>query len=181
MDTTCYECGAKMKAKVIERYHYKESGLDNVYLRNILSFTCPDCKDTVVDIPAPVQLHIVLSLAIASKEGMLTGPEIRFLRKEVGMPSKSLAEKMGVDPVTLSRWENDSGDANKPKSSDRLVRMTFRVMMCERLDTLISYLERIISRAEVVSSTNKTINIDTEQMKFVTFPEQANPCAEVCK
>lgn len=181
MNTKCHECGATMKEKMIGKYHYKESGLDNVYLHGILSHTCLHCKETFVEIPDPVQLHIVLSLALASKTGMLIGSEIRFLRKEIGMPSKSFAQMMGVDPVTLSRWENDDGAANKPKSSDRLVRMTFKVMMCERLKAMISSYEKAIKRAQIVSFHKNTVDIRAEQMKFVTFPDQLYSYAEAGK
>lgn len=163
----CHACGGSMKEKG-ERYHYTECGLDNVYLENISVYTCNKCSDEFVEIPQPVQLHIMLAIVISQKPAPLNGQEIRFLRKEVGMTGKAYAEMLGVNPVTLSKWENNN--LNRESSSDRAIRMAFKLMMSEKLRTLITCLEAQIKKSEVVSIHNKTMDVDTDAMKYVEIP-----------
>lgn len=169
MNTKCFECGKVMKEKSI-RHHYVECGLPNVYLDGVSEFTCPECNTSFVDIPGPEQLHIVLAMAIANSPEKLTGPEIKFLRKEVCMTGKSFAQFIGVDPVTLSRWENDKGDANKEDSNDHLIRMAFKIMMGNRLQTYIAWIESMIEKASVISFNRKRVDVNTDFMRFVSLP-----------
>jgi putative zinc finger/helix-turn-helix YgiT family protein len=170
MPTKCYECGKLMKEKTIT-YHYAESGLPNIYLEGVTNFECGTCGVSYVDIPEPVQLHIVLAIAISNKPIRLTGPEIRFLRKEVGMSGKAFSEFIGVDPVTLSRWENDRGDANKEESNDRLIRIAFKVMMCERLKTYIQWVEFQIKKTEIIDFKRNRLDIHADAMKYITLTQ----------
>lgn len=172
MSTKCYECGTVMKEKKIT-HHYKESGLDNVYLEGVSEFVCPECKARFVDMPRPVQLHIVLAIALSFRKSMLTGPEIRFMRKEVGMTGKAFAEFIGVNSVTLSRWENAPDDANKEESNDRLIRFAFKVMMYERLRAMLSWMEAQIQQSKVVSFHNERVDVDADAMKYVSIPESS--------
>lgn len=169
MNTKCYECGKVMQKKVIT-HRYRESGLPDVYLEGVYEFSCKECGTNFVDIPEPVQLHIVLAIAISKSPEKLTGPEIRFLRKEVGMTGKAFAEFIGVDPVTLSRWENDKGDANKEASNDRLIRIAFRVMMYEKLKTMLSWLESQMERSKVITFRHSRLDIHAEAMKSFIIP-----------
>ena len=175
MSIKCYECGKSMKETNIN-YHYTESGLDNVYLEGVTEFSCSGCDNSYVDIPEPINLHIMLSIALSLQDGMLTGPAIRFLRKEIGMSGKAFAEFIKVSPVTLSRWENDPADANKSESNDRLIRFAFQAMMCERLKMMLSWVEDQIQRNEVVTFRNKRVNIHTEAMKHLTMPNTECRC-----
>lgn len=165
--TKCYECGKSMTEKIID-YHYTESGLLNVYLKGVTEFTCKSCGESFVDIPEPVQLHIILAIVISNSPDKLTGLEIRFLRKEVEMTGKAFAKFIGVDPVTLSRWENDK--ANRGESHDRLIRLAFKVMICEKLKAIVQCVERSITKSEVVHIRKHRLDIDTDAMKYVFIP-----------
>jgi putative zinc finger/helix-turn-helix YgiT family protein len=179
MNTKCYECGKLMKEKTVT-HHYTECGLQNVYLEGVLEFTCEHCGNSFVDIPEPTELHIVLSTALSNRPERLIGPEIRFLRKEVGMTQKSFASFIGVDPVTLSRWEKDKGDANKEESNDRLIRLAFKVMMCERLQTLVNCIEDQMKKAQIFNFKKHRLDIHAEAMKYMSFPKSLeSPCS--CK
>ncbi len=117
----CPNCNNEMSCKLGE-YHYLESGLENVYLLGVELWSCP-CGEEAVGIPNVPGLHEVIAHEIVHKKSFLSGPEIRFLRKAMGMAAKVFAELLGVDPATVSRWENEKqspGGAN-----DRLVRMIY--------------------------------------------------------
>jgi len=103
-------------------YHYKESGLDNVYLEGVDVCKC-SCGEVIVSIPAMPQLHSVISLAIIEKKSLLIGQEIRFLRKNMGLTATRLSKFIGVDNATISRWENGSQTITKPH--DHLIRLVY--------------------------------------------------------
>lgn len=167
----CTECKAEMKALEARPYPYEESGLDNVVLFGVTEYRCPQCGNEMARIPHPLQLHILLAVAISLKEGHLTGAEIRFLRREVGMNGKAFAEAVGVTPVSLSRWENDK--EKQSESHDRLMRYVFRFVMQERLQTTINFLEDALKQAQVVSFENKKVHVHADQMRFITLPHAA--------
>lgn len=165
----CHNCGKTMKKEIVT-YRYVESGLDNVYLEGVAQYTCAECDEKVTMVPRPLDLHIVMAIDISDKPTPLTGPEIRFLRKEIGMTGKKFAEFIGVSPVTLSRWENAKDNANREASSERLIRLAFKIMMCEKLRSTASFLEELIRNARVSKFKKENYFINTEQLQYITFP-----------
>jgi putative zinc finger/helix-turn-helix YgiT family protein len=119
----CPNCGSKNIEKRTEDYLYKESGLDNLILGGITVYKCEDCNEIMPEIPRIEDLHKVIALRIIGTNEPLTGKEIRFLRKDMGLSSVELAKQFGVSKVTVSRWENDAekiGPAN-----DKLIRLRY--------------------------------------------------------
>lgn len=103
-------------------YHYTESGLDYVYLEGIDVCKC-SCGEVIVSIPTMPQLHSVIGLSIIKKKSLLSGQEIRFLRKNMGLTATKLSEIIGIDNATISRWEN--GNQVIKKSNDRFIRLVY--------------------------------------------------------
>ncbi|MFP4381979.1 MAG: type II TA system antitoxin MqsA family protein, partial [Candidatus Sumerlaeia bacterium] len=89
-----------------EEYHYTESGLDNIYLENIEVSRCSACHEEIVSIPAMPELNSLIGLILIKKKSPLNGKEIRYLRKNIGLKANEVAELMGVDTSTFSRWES---------------------------------------------------------------------------
>jgi putative zinc finger/helix-turn-helix YgiT family protein len=108
------------------KHHYTESGLQNVWLIGVDIFEC-DCGENFAFIPCVQELHKLIAEILLRKEGQLSGREIRFLRKHMGMKSKDFANEIGVKPVTVSRWEN--GDSPPSESIDRLIRLLYAARM----------------------------------------------------
>ena len=167
----CVECGTKMRELEKRPYHYVESGLDNIYLYGIVEYECPNCKNEMVRIPRPFQLHIILAIAISQKDDCLNGSEIRFLRKEIGVNAKTFAKAIGVTPQSLSRWENEK--ERQSESHDRLIRYAFRFMMQERLQTMITFIEDVLKQARVISFKNNRVDVQADQLKFISIPHAA--------
>ncbi len=117
----CPVCKAEMICRQGE-HHYKESGLDNVYLVGVDIFEC-SCGERVVNIPAVTELHNKLATDIIKKKSILNGKEIRFLRKNMGLTAVKLAGYLGVDNATISRWEK--GKQPIRGANDRLLRLIF--------------------------------------------------------
>jgi putative zinc finger/helix-turn-helix YgiT family protein len=103
---TCWKCGHDIKLIKSEPYHYTESGLDNVFLYGIVQSRCPSCREEPVSILNIKGLHRAIARHIVCKQEMLTGKEVRFLRKELKLKSKEMAEALSMQPATYSRWEN---------------------------------------------------------------------------
>ncbi len=124
----CRSCKENMK-KTRQRYHYVESGLDNVYLKEIDVFVCDSCDKKVPSIPSIKELHRAIAVAIVIYPFSLTGPMVRFLRKQMRLKSKDFAQLLGVSPQTVSSWERQQTKIKKP--NDRLIRVTCILKLCE--------------------------------------------------
>ena len=77
-----------------EPYHYVESGLDGVVLLNGVSETATD-YGPMVHIENINGLHRAIGLHIVEKEEPMSGPEFRFLRKQMGLSQADLAKDLG--------------------------------------------------------------------------------------
>jgi DNA-binding transcriptional regulator YiaG len=101
-------------------YHYTESGLKNIWLKNgyVVKNTPYGEAVSIQDVEG---LHKLIGTIIARRP-KLTGPELRFLRKEMGMSQKGLADFVGTSEQTVSLWERRG---TVPKSSDRLIKLAY--------------------------------------------------------
>ena len=101
-------------------YHYIESGLKNIWLTN--GFTVKKTPyGEAVSIQDVEGLHRLIGSIIA-KRPKLTGPELRFLRKELGLSQKGLADFVGTSEQTVSLWERRGA---VPKAADRLIKLAY--------------------------------------------------------
>lgn len=101
-------------------YRYTESGLTNVWLAN--GYTIRKTKHGVgVSIHDMEGLHRALARALSNKP-RLTGTEVRFLRKEMGLSQRGLGELLGVTDQAVSLWERKG---QLPKTADRLLRLIY--------------------------------------------------------
>jgi len=101
-------------------YHYTESGLTNVWLAN--GFTIRKTKyGEGVSIHDVDGLHRSVAQALANKP-RLTGAEVRFLRKEMGLSQRGLGELVGVTDQAVALWERKG---RLPKTADRLLRLIY--------------------------------------------------------
>ena len=85
-------------------YHYLECGLRNIYLSNgYHEIDTPYGKATSVeDVEG---LHHVIATTLVYEKPHLTGPEFRFLRKELGLSQKSFAQLIGKTEQAVALWE----------------------------------------------------------------------------
>jgi putative zinc finger/helix-turn-helix YgiT family protein len=115
----CSDCGSEAK---VERgtYRFRESGLDNVVLKGIEIIKCPSCGNEDPVIPNLDGLLRVLAVAIITSKQPLTGAEVRYLRKYLGMRGEQFARILHTDKSTLSKWE--TGAVNIGSKSDLLIR-----------------------------------------------------------
>jgi putative zinc finger/helix-turn-helix YgiT family protein len=118
----CSNCKVEMK-KIKTNYRYTECGLKNVVLRGIPAYKCPKCKEINPIIPRIKEIHKIIGEDLINKNSLLMGNEVTFLRKEMGIRAKDLAQILGVTKVTVSRWENEREQISP--ACDRLIRLLY--------------------------------------------------------
>ncbi|MDP5110863.1 MAG: helix-turn-helix domain-containing protein, partial [Burkholderiaceae bacterium] len=133
-------------------YHYTECGLQNVWLTNGYD-VCEVDGEKAVSISDVDELHELIGRSVAAKSN-LNATEIRFLRKEIGLSQKRLADLLGSTEQTVSLWERRG---RMPKGYDRLVRLL--------------YLEKIDGNVKVQEIINRLIELDFRQSEKLVFSD----------
>jgi putative transcriptional regulator len=152
----CQTCQSKEIAIKKGHHHFLETGLDNVHLINADVLTCNDCGEEIVAIPRSIELMRSIGEGILLKPTSLTGAEIRFLRKNLMLKINVFAQLLGVDRVTVSRWENEH---EKPsRSADRLMRLTYAVE-ANIAETTIEELRKNLGKEEIDSKVDYFVHI----------------------
>lgn len=134
----CPVCGSKTTRKRA-RYHYTESGLDNVFLETDVH-KCK-CGEVIPDIPNIYGLHDLIAKDLVRKDSPLSGKEIKFLRKQMHLKANELAQILSVHKVTLSRWE--SGAEKIGIGNDKLIRFLYTQMLQEKCNTIFKIVDGI--------------------------------------
>jgi putative zinc finger/helix-turn-helix YgiT family protein len=124
----CAECGEPQHEER-RTVDYPESGLTNVQLANVPVWVCANGHDEL-EIPAVTQLHELLAHLIIRKPASLTGGEIRFLRRRIGIQAKEFAERIGLTPVALSRFE--TGKFRVSRRTDLLIKLSVAALIAAR-------------------------------------------------
>jgi putative zinc finger/helix-turn-helix YgiT family protein len=156
----CSNCDAAA-SKVRTNYPFKESGLSNVTLKGVETIQCGRCGNADPIIPRANEVMKQLVLAVVEKPHALTGQEIRFLRKHLGMNGSTFASHLGVDRSVLSRWEN--GHDKTGPQSDRLIRT-----LATSLGGFKNQVEQVVRKFSMIDNDPKTlmIEIDVEELSF---------------
>jgi len=107
-DHDCTTMLVEMKATPEVPYRFVDAGLPNVELVGIRYFVCKVCKRIVkAEIPAVKDLLDALGRAVVTKVSPLTGDQLRFLRKRLGIRQADFASVLKVSAEQLSRLENE--------------------------------------------------------------------------
>lgn len=138
-------------------YHYRESGLRNVWLRNgyLEHQTSYGNGISIHDVRG---LHQAIGRALIAKNGPLTGAEFRFLRGEMELSQAKLANLLGNDAQSIAIWEKRG---RAPKWADRFIRALYR-----------EHSEGNAKILEIVERLADT-NIDEGEPEKLTFEEAA--------
>ena len=100
----CPACRRPLERSLRDACRYTETGLGNVYLRNVEVMQC-DCGESVLLRSQPTLLRIIAK-CFAFKPARIRGHELRFVRQVLGAKAKDFADALSVEPETLSRAEN---------------------------------------------------------------------------
>lgn len=156
----CPNCGETLATRAqAKSYHYTESGLKNVFLLGMLSLHCSACEREFPEIENVPGLHAKIAEFLLRKPYILSGPEFRFLRKEMRKKAKDIALVLGVTPTTVSRWE--TGEENLGVANDRLIRSLYEMWLIEQGKVIdpATILSRVSSQFPTIKAKKKSIPI----------------------
>lgn len=104
-------------------FEYKDCGLKGVWLASGYRFEEVDGVGSCLEIDDIDGLHRAIAHHLVHYRKRLSGPEIRFLRVEMGMAQKRLADALGVDEQTVSLWER--GKRRPTVAAERMLRLLY--------------------------------------------------------
>jgi len=109
MARRCAKCGRlELKSREPNVYHYRLSGLDNVYLTGgVTEYICPKCGAKSTSIKNVTGLHKAIAGSIATAKRRLGGKELRFLREEMGFSAEELAKVVEYSEEHIRKIESD--------------------------------------------------------------------------
>lgn len=107
-----------MNTKLLPSYDMGSTfGLPSVVVQGAPAYVCPECGDVLLLGPVIDALRNLLRHQMLVQNFALGGSEIRFLRKSVAMTQQRMGALLGVDRVTIARWESqDAQPVGIPES-----------------------------------------------------------------
>ncbi|MGA2989289.1 MAG: helix-turn-helix domain-containing protein [Candidatus Korobacteraceae bacterium] len=118
MQNVC-QCGGQVTAFRGD-YLFLESGLDNVTLRGVKLLRCRKCGSLTPVLTKINELMRVIASAVVLKPSALTGKEIRYLRKYIGLTGEQFGKKLGLTKEHVSRLETEKHSVGE--QTERLIR-----------------------------------------------------------
>jgi putative zinc finger/helix-turn-helix YgiT family protein len=168
----CSNCGEQVSSER-RNYRYAESGLSNVVLQGIEVIHCDKCGNSDVVIPRMANLHRVIARAlVASNPARLTGEQLRFLRKHLGLSGDQLGTYLHTDRTKISKWE--TGEDPIGSSTDRLVRLLAAALDPELRAGITAVAEHLpLISDESGSRWELHVHIPTLETSFVSVSKAA--------
>lgn len=133
-------------------YRYTESGLDNVFLKNGYEIKESPYGE-LVSIHNMDGLHKAIAESIVQYSPTpMNGKEFRFLRIELDLSQRVLADILGRKEQTVSLWER--GERKVPKDCDLLLRAMYQEKVngsaqIKALFDQLSKIDREVARLEL--------------------------------
>lgn len=124
-------------------YHYTESGLSNVYLKNGFTVEKIDGEE-YTSIDDMNGLHRAIAQAVVDSNKPLTHEEFKFLRIELNVSQKTLGTRFGVDEQTIARYEK--GQTKIPRTTDAALRTLY--MESQEKNNPVSYFLDLLADTE---------------------------------
>lgn len=110
--------GEKDKAPL----HYTDCGLDNVYLLNGYEIEATPYGDGL-SIKNLDELHLAIGCDLSNQKKVLSGKELRFLRKQMNLTQSELGKFLSLSSQQVARWEKGESAISGPAAL--LVRALF--------------------------------------------------------
>jgi len=103
-------------------FRYTGCGLDDVWL--ISGYDVEEIDgEKAITIRNLDGLHKVIGQALVLRKKILSGSEIRFLRRQMDLTQSELSRLVGCDAQQIARYEK--GENKMPGPTDRLIRMIY--------------------------------------------------------
>ena len=135
-------------------FHYKESGLDNLYLTKDAIKEYDDGSYKILNAKA---LQQSIAELLTDLPRMLTGKEFRYLRLYLKYSQKVLAQELAVDEQTIRRYEKEETTSLQ---SDLILRSYVK-------ETIYGSVE-VKKLREHIAKTNSIVDFDTKYIFELT-------------
>ncbi len=126
---TCEKCAGTLTQNKRDQYSTDMFGIPVTLINAVTEESCTVCGEVNVCIPDHKGLIAALAIARAMEAPKLSGKDIRFMRKALEVPAKTLAEMLEVTVETVSRWENEKLPIGA--TSEKLLRMVVGIVLEE--------------------------------------------------
>ena len=128
---TCIKCGKSLQKKTVPLYKYRECGLDNVFLFDMVEEYICSCGKKYYEFPPLDIVYLAITYQILNQQTSLNAKQFRFLRKWAGLTAIQLTTLLGKGSrVTISNWERDRKPI--PPATDHAMRMLVLNLMLSR-------------------------------------------------
>ena len=125
----------------MEAFHYKTSGLENIYLLN--GYEVRELEGSrAVAIHNLEGLHRAIASQLIEKPAPLTGKELRFLRVEMDFSQKALGQLLGVTDQAVAKWEKGQ-TKSIPRGADTLIRLFARERLLKREGSVFEFVREM--------------------------------------
>lgn len=116
----CPLCGVGTLKRHVgsETFHYKGEALT---VPDYVVYTCGECGEALVDKATLRESGRILKDFQRNVDGLLTGDEIKRIRKKLTLTQKEMAELLGGGPKSFAKYE--SGQVSQSKGMDNLLRI----------------------------------------------------------
>ena len=148
-------------------YHYTDSGLDYVFLKNGFVTEQTNYGEAVAihDIEG---LHKAIAKDIINHRVKLSGQEFRFLRRELELSQKALGDIFGVSDQTVALWEK--GKSQIQKTADMLLREMYMDKVIGQTG-IYDIIERINEHERKIAELQIEIDQLNEQTQAMNMEE----------
>ena len=102
-ERACADCGHQLQ-KSVESFEYDAGGVV-VTLANAVLWRCPSCPFFELEIENLQSLHETIASILLEERRALSGPELRWLRKFVGVPRQLIAKIIPPSSDQILAWE----------------------------------------------------------------------------
>jgi YgiT-type zinc finger domain-containing protein len=103
------DCGGSYKAHVVPSHNVSALlGFERhkVVVRDVQAWVCGQCGHVAIDGMVLERLAGEVALWICRAGQRLTDEQAKYLREMLGISQKDLADRLGINRVTVARWES---------------------------------------------------------------------------
>jgi DNA-binding transcriptional regulator YiaG len=115
------ECGGELRPTRLNGYDFSDYLGLNVTVSCVDGFKCSKCGGETVDGSLVNMVMNYTIMQVAKSPRRLNGAEARYLRRTLHVTQEELADKMGIDRVTVADWER--GAAQISPQHDYILRV----------------------------------------------------------
>jgi HTH-type transcriptional regulator/antitoxin MqsA len=116
----CPICGAGGLQKTVSTEPFEYKGQE-ILIPDYISYVCPKCGEAIVDPETLKKSGKMLKDFQRQVDGLLTGQQIKGMRKKLGLTQEQMAEIVGGGLKSFARYE--SGQVCQSKGMDNLLRI----------------------------------------------------------